>query len=166
MFHLAGHHDLGDSFALQDLDQLAQFADGNPMASPGQRFHLHGGFLAQSDRHHLVAQAARLFERQNRKPAVAGDESVDHRTGCWMLDVGCWMLVKTRLSRISNQHPTSYFTNPRFPVRMNSISSSSSGEDGTSARMRSMACAVFSPARVNRRKVVCNCSISSVEKPR
>ena len=49
---------------------------------------------------------------------------------------------------------------------MNSISSSTSGAGGTSARIRSIACVVFSCARVSSRKAVCSASIAGLSKPR
>ena len=49
---------------------------------------------------------------------------------------------------------------------MNSSSSSTSAQGGTSARIRSMACVVFRLARVSRRKAVCSASIVAVWRSR
>jgi hypothetical protein len=49
------------------------------MAAPGDRFHFRRGFFPQCDRDHFMALPARFFQRQNRKSAIAGDESVSHK---------------------------------------------------------------------------------------
>ncbi len=100
---LAGHHDFGDALLLEDIDQLSELPERDPVAARGQRFHFLRGFLFDRDDHDFVPQLARGFEREDGEASVAGDQ------------------------------PVSHFTTPRLEACMNAISSSSSGKGSISA---------------------------------
>src|SRR5579859_631975 len=137
MLDLAGHHDFGDAFGFENVDQAAELAERNPVAAGGQGLNFAGGFFEDTYGDHFVAQFAGVFERQNREAAVAGNKPVAH-----------------------------HFTNPRSESAMKASSSSSSGVVSISARIRSTACDVLRPARESRRKAFCKGSIWSPEEPR
>src|SRR5712671_2703596 len=124
MLHLTGHHDFVDALFLADLDQPAELAERNPIASRCKRLDLGRGLLADADRDHLVPQLASRFQGQQRKAAVPRDHSI-----------------------------TAHFTNPRSDPAMNSSSSSISAVC-SSARIFSTACVVFNPDLISKRNAL------------
>src|SRR6185369_11384297 len=106
------------------------------MTLPGQRFDFLRSFLLYADCYNLMPQGSSRFQREQREPAITGNEPVFH------------------------------LITPRPEESRNAIISSSSALGGTSARIRSSACVVFSFARVSNRKAVCNPSIVWDGKPR
>src|SRR5205809_5955688 len=125
MLHLTCHHDFVDALFLADLDQAAELAERNPIASRCESFDLGRGFFADADRDHLVPQLASRFQGQQRKAAVPRDQSI-----------------------------TAHFTNPRSDPAMNLSSSSISAVCSTSARIFSTACVVFNPDLISKRNVL------------
>src|SRR5690242_6047599 len=137
MLHLSGHDDVADSFGFQNVDQLAQLAERDPMAARRQPFDLRRRLFLDPDRDHFIAQPPRGFERQQRKAPVPGDHAV-----------------------------RAHYTNPRSDDAMNASSSSISGPISTSLLMRSTACVVFNPDVVSSRNALCRPSIFSGVNPR
>src|SRR3954471_6860917 len=95
------------------------------------------GFFPDGERHGFIALPARRLKGEQREAAIARDDPV--------------------------LHP---LITPRSDAAMNASSSSTSAHGGTSSRMRSTACEVFSPPRVSKRKAVCSDSIAALSKPR
>ena len=78
MFHLPGHHDLRNAFAVADLDQSAQFAKRNPVTTAGSAFDIGRCFFLDRDGNGFVALFARGLEGDHGKAPVAGDDAVFH----------------------------------------------------------------------------------------
>ena len=80
MLHLAGHHRLGDAGLLQQADARAQLPERDPVdrrapALRGRVVQLGERFFLDRDDGDVVALRARGVEDEERKPAVAGDET-------------------------------------------------------------------------------------------
>src|SRR4051812_16307707 len=76
VFYLSRHHHFGNAFALENVDQLSQLADVDPVERLRQLGQFGGGLVLNCDDHHLVSLAASRLEREGREAAIAGDESV------------------------------------------------------------------------------------------
>ena len=76
MLDLAGHHDFGDAFILQNLDQLAELADVDPVQRSGQAGNLRRSLVLDRDDNHLVALALSRLEGKQWETAVSGDHSI------------------------------------------------------------------------------------------
>ena len=73
---LSGHDGAGDAFALESLDQLRQLAQRQPMhRSRAVLLDLGEGLFLDGRDHDLHALRARRVQHEERKLAVAGDET-------------------------------------------------------------------------------------------
>ena len=77
--HLAGHHRLGCSRGLEQLDALAKLAEGHPMQRrPGRAgglLQFGEGLFLDGDDGDLVAEVTSALQCEEGKLAVAGDEA-------------------------------------------------------------------------------------------
>ena len=60
----------------QDVDQLAELRPARSSGSGRQRFDFRRRLLLDGDHRDVVPEPLRAFQRQQREPAVAGDEPV------------------------------------------------------------------------------------------
>ena len=79
MLDLSGHDRLADPGFLQYLDTLTEVAEGDPVevgpGSAGRPFELGKRLLLHGDDGDVVTEAARALEREEGKPAVAGNQT-------------------------------------------------------------------------------------------
>src|ERR1700754_599816 len=126
------------------VDQLTELRNRQPMGGTRQRLDLaFCGLALDRKRDDLIAQLPRGFERQDREPPVPANHRVAPRT-----------------------HIAPYLITPRCDRSMNPITSSTSASAGTSARIFSIACVVFSFVLFSRRNVLCSASTVSASNPR
>src|SRR5947209_13559708 len=76
MLDLAGHHDFGDAFILQNLNQLAELADVDPVQRSGQAGNLGRSLVLDRYDNHIVALALSRLEGKQWETAVSGDHSI------------------------------------------------------------------------------------------
>ena len=76
MLHLPGHHHFPNVFLFQDVDELPQLPDIDPMDGLGNPSDLRRCFAFDSNHHHVMAQAASRFKRQEWEAAVPRNEPV------------------------------------------------------------------------------------------
>ncbi len=67
VLHLAGHHDFGYLFALEDVDQLAELADVDPVQRGGVLRQFGRRFVFDRDDHDFMAFTARGFQSAARE---------------------------------------------------------------------------------------------------
>jgi hypothetical protein len=75
---LAGHDDFGDPFGVEDVDEAAELGDAQPVAGDAQALDLGRRVVADREDDHFVAELPGGFERENREPAAAGDQTISH----------------------------------------------------------------------------------------
>ena len=79
MFHLPGHEGLTDTGLPQDLDTLTQVPEGHPVevrpGVAGRGLEFGKRLLLHGDDRDVVTEVARPLEREEGKPAVAGDQT-------------------------------------------------------------------------------------------
>ena len=79
MFDLSGHHHLRDAFALEDINQLTELTDVDPVhGGSSEVSHVGSGFVLDGHDYDIMSFAASGLKRQQRKAAVAGDHSILH----------------------------------------------------------------------------------------
>src|SRR5579872_7149060 len=108
---------------MHQVDRFAQFAEAHPMQALHRICQLLRCFLFQRDHRHVDALAARAFEHKKWKAAVARDQSPP-RCGC----------VGHELERLRGSF-LRHFTIPRSDVSINLMSSATSAESPSVARI-------------------------------
>lgn len=76
MLHLPGHHDFRDLFALEDFDELAELADVDPVKRRSVLRDFGRSFVFNCNDDDVVSFAICVLKREQREPAVTGDDGV------------------------------------------------------------------------------------------
>src|SRR5208283_1088862 len=75
VLHLAGHHRPRHTFALQQLDGLAQFSQADPVYTLRGLRQLRRSLFLKRDYRHLDSLASRALQHEKRKSPVSRDQS-------------------------------------------------------------------------------------------
>ena len=75
VLHLPGHHGVLHSFLMQQFDPAAELAQADPVETLGRALQRRRSLFTNGDHGHFDAPAARTFQDEKRKIAVAGDQA-------------------------------------------------------------------------------------------
>src|SRR5581483_2219584 len=137
VLHLAGHHYFADPLFFEDFNQPRKLPERDPIAAFRELFHLRRRLFLDGQDYHFITSLSRCFQCHQGKPPIARDDRV-----------------------------AAHFTNPRSLRAIKFSNSVSSGHNGTSSRISSTACVVFSPDFVSSRNALCRLSMLSRANPR